>query len=84
MERLFILKPNKNILYDTKYHKKITKIHQNYKLQEALSDSRLLAKSPGLELGLRNKTMHQIDEKTSVKDLKKLTKYIKILQNYFK
>ena len=31
-------------------------------------------KIPRLELGLRNNTIHQIDEKTSMADLKKLTR----------
>ena len=49
------------------------------------SDSRFLGSIPRLELGLRNNTIHQIDERTSISDMKKLTKiYYNILENYFK
>ena len=33
------------------------------------SDSRFLGSIPRLELGLRNNTIHMVDEKTSVSDL---------------
>ena len=36
------------------------------------SDSRFLGSIPRLELGLRNNTIHMIDERTSISDLKKL------------
>ena len=49
------------------------------------SDARFIKKiSPCVEFGLVGKTMHKIDEKVSISDLKKLKKiYLSILLNYF-
>ena len=80
----FYTQPNKNILMVKKIVKKITGNSPKLNCRGGTSDSRFLGKIPRLELGLRNNTIHQIDEKTSVSDLKKLTKiYNQILQNYF-
>ena len=80
----FYTQPNKNILMVKKVVKKVTGNSPKLNCRGGTSDSRFLGKIPRLELGLRNKTIHQIDEKTSVSDLKKLTKiYNQILQNYF-
>ena len=80
----FYTQPNKNILMVKKIVKKITGNSPKLNCRGGTSDSRFLGKIPRLELGLRNNTIHQIDEKTSVSDLKKLTRiYNQILQNYF-
>ena len=80
----FYTQPNKNILMVKKIVKKITGNSPKLNCRGGTSDSRFLGKIPRLELGLRNNTIHQIDEKTSVADLKKLTRiYNQILQNYF-
>ncbi len=81
----FYTQPNKNILMVKKIVKEITGNSPKLNCRGGTSDSRFLGKIPRLELGLRNNTIHQIDEKTSVSDLRKLTKiYTQILQNYFK
>ena len=69
----FYTQPNKNILMVKKIVKKITGNSPKLNCRGGTSDSRFLGKIPRLELGLRNNTIHQIDEKTSVSDLKKLT-----------
>ena len=80
----FYTQPNKNIFMVKKVVKKVTGISAKLNCRGGTSDSRFLRKIPRLELGLRNNTIHQINEKTSVSDLKKLTKiYNQILQNYF-
>ena len=64
--------------------KKITGNIAKLNCRGGTSDSRFLGSIPRLELGLRNNTIHMINEKTSISDLKKLTKiYHKILVNYF-
>ena len=65
--------------------KKITKVRPKLSTTGGTSDARFLKNiSPCLEFGLVGKTMHQIDEVVSLKDLKKLTKiYANILDNYF-
>ena len=81
----FYTKPNKEIYNVKKVIKKITGISAKLNCRGGTSDSRFLGSIPRLELGLRNNTIHMVDEKTSVSDLKKLTKiYYKILENYFK
>ena len=80
----FYTKPNKEIYIVKNVIKKITGISTKLNCRGGTSDSRFLGSIPRLELGLRNNTIHQIDEKTSVSDLKKLTRiYNQILQNYF-
>ena len=79
-----LCQPNKNILMVKKIVKKITGNSPKLNCRGGTSASRFLGKIPRLELGLRNNTIHQIDEKTSESDLKKVTRiYNQILQNYF-
>ena len=64
--------------------KKATNISTKFTCGGGTSDSRFLGKIPRLELGLRNTTIHMINERTSVSDMKKLSKiYYNILDNYF-
>jgi succinyl-diaminopimelate desuccinylase len=80
----FYTKPNKKIYMVKKIIKKITNISTKFNCRGGTSDSRFLGSIPRLELGLRNNTIHMVDEKTSVSDIKKLTKiYYNILENYF-
>ena len=80
----FYTKPNKEIYMVKKIIKKITSISTKFNCRGGTSDSRFLGSIPRLELGLRNNTIHMVDEKTSVSDMKKLTKiYYNILENYF-
>ncbi len=80
----FYTKPNKEIDMVKKVIKKITGISTKLNCKGGTSDSRFLSSIPRLELGLRNNTIHMIDERNSVSDLKKLTGiYKNILENYF-
>ena len=80
----FYTKPNKEIYMVKKIVKKITGNSTKLNCRGGTSDSRFLGSIPRLELGLRNNTIHMIDERSSVSDLKKLTKiYYSILENYF-
>ena len=80
----FYTKPNKEIYMVKKIVKKITGNSSKLNCRGGTSDSRFLGSIPRLELGLRNNTIHMIDERSSVSDLKKLTRiYYDILENYF-
>ena len=81
----FYTKPNKEIYMVKKIVKKITGTSSKLNCRGGTSDSRFLGSIPRLELGLRNNTIHMVDERSSISDLKKLTKvYYNILENYFK
>jgi len=81
----FYTKPNKEILMVKKIVKKITGNSAKLNCRGGTSDSRFLGSIPRLELGLRNTTIHMVNERTSISDLNKLTKiYYNILENYFK
>ena len=82
----FLTKPNKTTLMIKKTIKKITGINPKLSTTGGTSDARFIKNiAPCLEFGLVGKTMHKIDENTSISDLKKLTKiYQNILINYFK
>ena len=80
----FYTQPNKEIYMVKKIVKKITGNSSKLNCRGGTSDSRFLGSIPRLELGLRNNTIHMVDERTSISDLKKLTKiYYNILENYF-
>ncbi len=82
----FLTKPDKTVLMSKKIIKKITKINPKFSTTGGTSDARFIKDiSPCLEFGLVNKTMHKVDECTSISDLKKLTDiYKNILIEYFK
>ena len=80
----FYTKPNNEIYMVKKIVKKVTGNSAKLNCRGGTSDSRFLGSIPRLELGLRYSTIHMVDERSSVSDLKKLTKiYYKILENYF-
>ena len=80
----FYTKPNKEIYMVKKIIKKVTGNSAKLNCRGGTSDSRFLGSIPRLELGLRNTTIHMVDERSPISDLKKLTKiYYKILENYF-
>jgi succinyl-diaminopimelate desuccinylase len=82
----FLTKPNNTTFMIQNIIKKITKITPKLSTTGGTSDARFIRKiCPCLEFGLVGKTMHKVDEATSLKDLKNLTKiYQNILQSYFK
>ncbi len=80
----FYTKPNKEIYMVKKIVKKVTGNSAKLNCRGGTSDSRFLGSIKRLELGLRNNRIHQVNERTSISDLKKLTKiYYNILENYF-
>ncbi len=80
----FYTKPNKEIYMVKKIVKRVTGNSAKLNCRGGTSDSRFLGSIPRLELGLRNTTIHMVDERSPISDLKKLTKiYYKILENYF-
>jgi len=81
----FLTKPNKTTYMIQNVIKKITKIKPQLSTSGGTSDARFIRKiAPCLEFGLVGKTMHKVDEATSISDLKKLTEiYSEILKNYF-
>ena len=80
----FYTYPNKEIYMVKKIVKKVTRNSVKLNCRGGTSDSRFLGSIPRLELGLRNNTIHMVDERTSVSDMKKLSKiYYNILVNYF-
>ncbi len=80
----FYTQPNKEIYMVKKVVKKVTGNSAKLNCRGGTSDSRFLGSIPRLELGLRNNTIHMVDERTSISDLRKLTKiYYNILENYF-
>jgi len=80
----FYTQTNKEIHMVKKIVKKVTGNSTKLNCRGGTSDSRFLGSIPRLELGLRNNTIHMVDEKTSVLDMKKLAKiYYSILENYF-
>ncbi len=80
----FYTKPNKEIYMVKRIVKKVTGNSAKLNCRGGTSDSRFLGSIPRLELGLRNTTIHMVDERSPISDLKKLTKiYYNILENYF-
>jgi len=82
----FLTKPNKTTYMIQNTIKKITRIKPKLSTAGGTSDARFIRKiAPCLEFGLVGKTMHKVNESTSVSDLKKLTRiYENILENYFR
>ena len=81
----FYTEPNEDIIMVKNVIKKVTKLSTKLNCKGGTSDSRFLGSIPRLELGLRNNSIHQVNERSSISDLKKLTLiYTKILDNYFK
>ena len=81
----FLTKPNQTV-------KKIQKIIQKETRQKAklstsggTSDARFIKDiAPCIEFGLVGNTMHQVDERSSIKDMKKLKLiYLKIIKSFF-
>ena len=80
----FYTQPNKEIYLVKKIIKNITGNSAKLNCRGGTSDSRFLGSVPRLELGLRNNTIHMVNERTSISDMKKLSKiYYNILDNYF-
>ena len=84
MEKHSIQNLIKKFIWIKKIIKKVTGSSAKLNCRGGTSDSRFLGSIPRLELGLRNTTIHMVNERSPISDLKKLTKiYYKILENYF-
>ena len=81
----FLTKPGPTIQMAKKIIKKITKINPIFSTTGGTSDARFIKKmAPCLEFGLVNKTMHRVDEKVLIRDLKKLKNiYLEIIRKFF-
>jgi len=85
VEKIDLYTNQKIDIGDSKIVKKVTGNSAKLNCRGGTSDSRFLGSIPRLELGLRNTTIHMVDERSPISDLKKLTKiYYKILENYFR
>ncbi len=81
----FLTKPNSTVKKILKIISKETKQKTSLSTTGGTSDARFIKDiAPCIEFGLVGNTMHQVDERSSVKDIRKLKViYRKILENYF-
>ena len=81
----FLTKPGKTILLAKKIIKKITRINPKFSTTGGTSDARFIKNiCPVVEFGLVGKTMHAIDERVEISQIRNLKKvYTRILENYF-
>ncbi len=83
---VFLCKPNSTVNMIRNIIKKSTGRNTKLTTGGGTSDGRFIKDiAPCIEFGLVNKTIHQVDERVPIADLKKLKNiYKKILQNYYK
>ena len=83
---VFLCKPNPTVNMIRNIIKKSTGRNTKLTTGGGTSDGRFIKDiAPCIEFGLVNKTIHQVDERVPIADLKKLKNiYKKILQNYYK
>ena len=83
---VFLCKPNSTVNMIRNIIKKSTGRNTKLTTGGGTSDGRFIKDiAPCIEFGLVNKTIHQVNERVSIADLKKLKNiYKKILQNYYK
>lgn len=81
----FLTKPNKKVLSIQKIIKKVTNQKSILSTSGGTSDARFIKDiAPSVEFGLVGNTMHQVNERTSLLELKKLKLiYKKILEDFF-
>ncbi len=83
---VFLCKPNSTVNMIRNIIKKSTGRNTKLTTGGGTSDGRFIKDiAPCIEFGLVNKTIHQVNERVPIADLKKLKNiYKKILQNYYK
>ena len=83
---VFLCKPNPTVNMIRNIIKKSTGRNTKLTTGGGTSDGRFIKDiAPCIEFGLVNKTIHQVNERVPIADLKKLKNiYKKILQNYYK
>ena len=81
----FLTKPNQTVKKIQKIIGKETKQKTILSTTGGTSDARFIKDiAPCIEFGLVGNTMHQIDERSSIKDMKKLKSiYLKIIKSFF-
>ena len=81
----FLTKPNQTIKKIQSIIKKETKQNTVLSTIGGTSDARFIKDiAPCIEFGLVGNTMHQVDERSSIKDMKKLKSiYLKIIKSFF-
>ena len=81
----FLTKPNKTVKKIQRIIQKETRQKTKLSTSGGTSDARFIKDiAPCIEFGLVGNTMHQVDERSSIKDMKKLKSiYLKIIKNFF-
>jgi len=81
----FLTKPNQTVKKIQSIIKKETKQNTVLSTIGGTSDARFIKDiAPCIEFGLVGNTMHQVDERSSIKDMKKLKSiYLKIIKSFF-
>ena len=81
----FLTKPNQTVKKIQSIIKKETKQNTVLSTIGGTSDARFIKDiAPCIEFGLVGNTMHQVDERSSIKDIKKLKSiYLKIIKSFF-
>jgi succinyl-diaminopimelate desuccinylase len=81
----FITKPNPTVKKIQKIIQKETKQKAKLSTSGGTSDARFIKDiAPCIEFGLVGNTMHQVDERSSIRDMKKLKSiYLKIIKSFF-
>ncbi len=81
----FLTKPNQTVKKIQSIIKKETKQNTVLSTIGGTSDARFIKViAPCIEFGLVGNTMHQVDERSSIKDMKKLKSiYLKIIKSFF-
>jgi len=81
----FLTKPNQTVKEIQSIIKKETKQNTVLSTIGGTSDARFIKDiAPCIEFGLIGNTMHQVDERSSIKDMKKLKSiYLKIIKSFF-
>jgi len=81
----FLTKPNQTVKEIQSIIKKETKQNTVLSTIGGTSDARFIKDiAPCIEFGLVGNTMHQVDERSSIKDMKKLKSiYLKIIKSFF-
>ena len=81
----FLTKPNQTVKKIQSIIKKETKQNTILSTIGGTSDARFIKDiAPCIEFGLVGNTMHQVDERSSIKDMKKLKSiYLKIIKSFF-
>jgi succinyl-diaminopimelate desuccinylase len=81
----FLTNPNQTVKKIQRIIQKETRQKTKLSTSGGTSDARFIKDiAPCIEFGLVGNTMHQVDERSSIKDMKKLKSiYLKIIKSFF-